>query len=39
MVGIALVWAALILYTIWRAPHRREHDSEYKKRMGWKDEI
>jgi hypothetical protein len=37
MVGIALIWGVLIFYTIWRAPHRRESDAAYQKRMRWKD--
>ena len=37
LTGGALVWALLIFYTIFRAPRRQEADSEYKKRMGWRD--
>ena len=32
-----LVWGASVIYTLVRAPRRREPDSAYKRRIGYKD--
>ena len=35
LTGGALIWAFVIMYTVWRAPHRHEANATYKKRIGW----
>jgi hypothetical protein len=35
--GGALLWAALVFYLLWRAPHRHETDAAYKRRVGYRD--
>jgi sugar phosphate permease len=32
-----VVWGAAVAFALWRAPHRREGDMRYKKRMGYKE--
>jgi hypothetical protein len=34
---VVLIWVAALIFTLWRAPHRRESDAGYKRRVGYKE--
>ncbi len=36
LVPLAILWSALLIYLIFRAPLRRESDAQYKRRIGYR---